>query len=122
MNNLSDDDPQLTNFLRQYRPLAQPESSNLEARLMSKIDLLPTKTRPQIMRRIVGGMCVIATGILGVTIHHVMQPPELSVAELYQLDRYLIYHSPSFVVEPVASDRADDLDAFLLQDDDPENL
>ena len=65
---------------------------------------------------------MIATGLIGATIHYLMNPPEPSISELHQLDRYLIAHSRSFAVEPVSIDNSDDLDAFILQDYDTENI
>ncbi len=126
MNNLSDDDPQLTNFLKQHRATAPTETIDLEDRLMSKIDSVATRTKKiragRLWRGIFSGFGMIATGFVGATIHYVMNPPEPSVAELHQLDRYLVSHARSFVVEPVSIDNSDDLDAFILQDDDIENI
>jgi hypothetical protein len=126
MNNLSDDDPQLTNFLKQHRSTAPIETIDLEDRLMSEIDSVATRTKKissrRLWRGIFSGFGMIATGFVGATIHYVMNPPEPSVSELHQLDRYLVAHSRSFVVESVSIDNSDDLDAFILQDDDSENI
>ncbi len=73
-------------------------------------------------RRIINGFSLVATGFIGVTIHYLMNPPEPTVSELHQLDRYLIAHSRSFAVDPGSSDNSDDLDAFILQDDDGDNI
>jgi hypothetical protein len=126
MNNLSDEDPQLTNFLRQHRSMAPPDSIELEDRLMAEIELLPTTKTPRIsrlaLRRIIGSLGILTLGTIGITIHYLMNPPEQNVAELHQLDRYLLAHSHSFVAEPGSIDNADDLDSFLLQDDDSDNM
>jgi hypothetical protein len=44
------EDPQLTDFLRKHRSIAPPESSELEDRLISTIELLPTKKKRRISR------------------------------------------------------------------------
>lgn len=124
MNNLPDDDPKLTNFLHQYRSLAPPAAINLEEQLMSEIALHPINNRSKNIRRIAGLIGILATGTLGMTIYHLTHPPELSVAEVHQLDRFLIDRSHGFVVEPVATEtnNNDDLDAFIWRSVDPENL
>ncbi len=126
MNNLSDEDPQLTSFLRQHHPTAPPDSLELEDRLMAEIDLLPINKTPRVsrlvLRKIIGSLGILMLGTIGVTIHYLMNPSEPSVAELHQLDRYLLAHSHSFVTELTSIDNSDDLDSFLLQDDDSDNM
>ena len=127
MNNLSDDDPQLTNFLKQHRSTAPPDEIDLlEDRLMAEIEKVETRTKKissrRLWRGIFSGFGMIATGLIGATIHYLMNPPEPSISELHQLDRYLIAHSRSFAVEPISIDNSDDLDAFILQDYDTENI
>jgi hypothetical protein len=126
MNNFSDDDPQLTNFLRQYRssPLSDrsvnslPDPIGLEDRIMAEIDLLPIDKQRRVLNRwwrpILGGIGIIVTGILGMTIHAIVNPPAPSMAELDRLDRYLASHWHDL--------DADYLDADLLQDDDVEDM
>ena len=130
MNNLSDDDPQLTNFLRQHRAIAptNPEitSIELEDRMMSRIESVSIRKKQRatilLWRQVLSIVGLATTGLIGATIHYLMNPPEASVTELHQLDRYLIAHSRSFAVEPVSIENSDDLDAFILQDDDTENI
>lgn len=99
MNNSPDQDVKLTNFLRQNRPIAQPEPPELEDRLMSQIDLIPTKKQRTIFRSwprvIVGGIGLIVTGVVGMTISQLINPPEPSIAELDQLNLYLEAHLSS---------------------------
>jgi hypothetical protein len=47
-----------------------------------------------------------------------MNPLEPTVSEIDKLDRYLIAHSRSFVSEQESIDNSEDLDAFLLQEED----
>jgi hypothetical protein len=93
MNNLPDEDPKLTKFLRQHRSIAPSVPPELEDRLFSQIDLLSIEKRSSFLntwrRYIIGGITIIATGVVGVTIHQFMNPPELSIAELNQLNLYL---------------------------------
>jgi hypothetical protein len=116
MNNLSDDDPQLTNFLRQHRSIVPSESVDLEDRLMSTIDLLPTTEKPpRVSRptwRLYSVIGAIATIIFGTAIYRIVNPPEPSIAELHQLNLYLEAHAHSLVANP------DDPDFDLFDDDD----
>jgi hypothetical protein len=99
MKNLPDEDPQLTKFLRQNRSIAQPELPGLEDRLMLAIDLLPIEKQHRIphswQRYIIGGIGLIVTGIAGVAIFQVINPPEPSIAELNQLNLFLEAHAPN---------------------------
>lgn len=99
MNNSPDQDVKLTNFLRQNRSIAQPEQPELEDRLMSQIYLIPTEKQRTIFRSwprvIVGGIGLIVTGVVGMTIFQMINPPEPSIAELDQLNLYLEAHLPS---------------------------
>jgi hypothetical protein len=126
MDNFPDDDPGLTNFLRQHRSIAPPESIELEDRMMSEIESITTTKKRRVSQvwwgRIFSGVGIAATGLLGATIHYVMSPPELSTAEVERLDLYLAHHWRNPVVSPNPIDNSDDLDAFLLQDEDAENL
>jgi hypothetical protein len=96
MNNSSDEDPKLLNFLRQHRSIVPPEPTGSEDRLMAEIDLIPTESRPRIAhngwRYLWSGIGIIATGIVGVTMHQLINPPEPSLAELQQLNLYLEAH------------------------------
>lgn len=122
----SSDDTKLASFLRQHRSIAPVDSGELEAQIMVQIDLLPASNQPQISRmwlwRIGGGIGIAIAGILGMTIHQMMNPPQLNVAELDRLDHYLIDRSNHYVIEPTKIDDPDNLDAFLLQDDDAEDI
>lgn len=127
MNNFSDEeDPQLTYFLRQHRSIAPAESSDLEARLMSEIEAVAITTNPnsklRLWRRIFIGVGLVAIGSIGATLHSLMNPLEPKLSEIDKLDRYLIAHSQSFVSEQGSIDNSDDLDAFLLQEEDPDNM
>ncbi len=127
MNNFPDEeDPQLASFIKQHRSIAPAAASDLEDRLMSKIETVTARKKHRstllLWRRIFSGFGVIATGFIGATIHYLMNPPEPTVSEIDKLDRYLIAHSHSFISEQVAIDNSDDLDAFLLQEDDTENM
>jgi hypothetical protein len=134
MNNFSDDDPQLTNFLRQYRSIplsdhsanSQPDPIGLEDRIMAKIDLLPIEKQRRVPNRwwwsIGGGIGIIATGILGMTIYSIVNPPAPSMAELDRLDRYLASHWHDLNADSNQIDSQDNLDADLLHDDDVEDM
>ncbi len=126
MNNFSDDDPQLTNFLQQHRSIAPPESAKSEDRLIAEIDVR-FEVKQQLVSRLwsrsIWGMIgAIATGIFGATIHYVMNAPAPSLAELDRLDRYLEAHWHGLVADPAKIDNQDNLDTYLLQDDDTEDL
>ena len=126
MNNLADEDPKLTNFLRQHRSIAPPELPESEDRLISEIDLLPPtkqrKTSHSWWRYIAGGIGIIATGVVGVTTHQLMNPPEPSLAQLNQLNLYLEAHVDRLVINPETamenSHNSTDLDTDLFLDND----
>jgi hypothetical protein len=134
MNNLSDGDPKLTNFLRQYRSISPightanspPNSIELEDRIMAEIDLLPIERQRRVTSRwwrsIFAGIGIIATGILGMTIHSIMNPPAPNMAELDRLDRYLADHWHGVDSDSKASDSPDNLDIDLFQEDDAEDI
>jgi hypothetical protein len=96
MNNLPDEDTSLTSFLRQNQSIAPPATTNLEDRLMSEIDALPTQTQLRSSRSwwryLAGGIGILVTGLIGVTTFQILNPPELSVAELDGLNLYLEAH------------------------------
>jgi hypothetical protein len=126
MNNLPDEDPKLLNFLRQNRAIAPSASPELEDRLMSKIDFIPNY-RPKathVWRRyIIGGIGIIATGILGVGIDRLMNPPEPSMAQLQQLNLFLEAHTHSLVDSYTSKEDREglgDVDADLLLETDIE--
>ncbi len=50
MNNCSDEDPKLRNFLRHNRPIIPPDPLESEDLLMLEIDLLPTQPRVRVVR------------------------------------------------------------------------
>jgi hypothetical protein len=132
MNNLSDEDPKLTNFLRQNRSIPPSELLGLEDRLISEIDLLPTEKKQRVpsswWRYIAGGIGIIATGVIGVTIHQLMNPPESNLAQLNQLNLYIEAHIHSLVVdaeigiEDHDTEAASDTDLFLDNDSDIEDI
>jgi hypothetical protein len=128
MNNLPDEDPQLTNFLRQHysiAPLPQPE---LEDRLMSEIDLLSIESRQRTPRswwRYLVGIGIVATGIIGGSIYQVLNPPQSSIAEIQQLNLYLEAHADSLVnpdVDVESHDRLLGLDIDLFNDRESEGI
>jgi hypothetical protein len=96
MNNLPDEDASLISFLRQNQSIAPPATTNLEDRLMSEIDALPTQTQLRSSRSwwryLAGGIGILVTGLIGVTTFQILNPPELSVAELDGLNLYLEAH------------------------------
>ena len=98
MNKLPED-PNLTNFLRQYRSIAQLEIPELEDRLMLEIDLLPIQKQRRVshywQRYMIGSIGLIVTGIVGVAIFQILNPPEPSIAELDRLNLFLEAHLPS---------------------------
>jgi hypothetical protein len=137
MNNFSDEDPKLLNFLRQYRwrsrsvhadarQTVTSEPTASEDLLMAEIDLLPIEPRSQVSRHwwryIVGGIGIIATGIVGVTMHQLLNPSEPSLAELQQLNLYLEAHVHSLNDNPETGveDRSNlsDLDLDIFSDND----
>jgi hypothetical protein len=136
MNNLSDDDPQLTNFLRQYRsipssqdsPNSPPNSIELENRIMAEIDRLPIEKKALVSSRswwrILGTIGITATGILGMTIHSIVNSPapNMDMAELERLDRYLAAHWHGGDADSKSIDSQENLDAYLFPDDDTEDL
>lgn len=119
MNNLPEEDPKLLNFLRQNRSIAPPPTSVLEDRLMAEIDLLPepkSGNLQQWRRYIIGGISLIATGAIGIITHQILSPPQPSMAELQQLNRYLEAHAVD------AIDYLDvDIDLFTDSDSDSES-
>jgi hypothetical protein len=127
MNNFSDEgDPQLTNFLKQHRSIAPSASSDLEARLMSEIEAVAITTNPnsklRLWRRIFIGVGLVAIGSIGATIHSLMNPLEPKLSEIDKLDSYLIAYSQNFGSERGSIDNSEDLDAFLLQEEEHDNL
>jgi hypothetical protein len=69
-----------------------------------------------------GGIGIIATGILGMTIYSIVNPPAPSMAELDRLDRYLASHWHDLNADSNQIDSQDNLDADLLHDDDVEDM
>jgi hypothetical protein len=123
MNNFSDeDDLQLTNFLRQHRSIAPPGATDLEDRLMSAIAVETngekSKSTLRLWRRIFVGFGLVAVSSIVAIIYNPSERMELNVAEIDKLDRYLLAHSHNFVSEQGSIDNDENLDAFLLQEDD----
>jgi hypothetical protein len=98
MNELPED-PKLTNFLHQHRSIAQPAIPELEDRLMLEINLLPTQKQRRVyhywQRYMISGIGLIVTGIVGVAIFQILNPPEPSIAELDRLNLFLEAHAPN---------------------------
>jgi hypothetical protein len=123
MNNLPDKDANLVNFLRQNRSIAPPGQPELEDRLMLEIDLqVPAQTQQRSSRcwwrYLVGGIGIVVTGLIGVTTFQILNPPELSVAELDGLNLYLEAHILGETGDPALdigkSEDRSDLDDELL--------
>ncbi|PSB56681.1 hypothetical protein [Chamaesiphon polymorphus] len=125
MNNSPDEDPQLTNFLRQNRSSVPPSLPELEDRLMSEIDRLPIDTRQRVSRSwwryIVGGIGIIATGIVGGSIQQIISPPEPSMAEIQQLNLFLEAYARDSIVSTDATLDSPDLDLDMFDDREPED-
>jgi hypothetical protein len=125
MTNLPDEDPQLTNFLRQNRSISPPPSPELEDRLMSEIDRLPIATRQRVSkswwRYIAGGIGIIATGIVGGSIQQIISPPEPSMAEIQQLNLFLEAHARDSIVSPDDTLDSHVLDVDIFADSEPED-
>ena len=123
MDDLPDRDAELIDFLRQHKSIAPPATVDLEDSLMSKIALPPTKNsgiNRSWWRYLIGGIGMMAIGIVGVEIHQVMNPPAPSVAQLQQLNLYLEAHTQSLVASETGSeerDVAEDLDTGSLDRD-----
>ncbi len=98
MHNLPDNDPELTNFLRQNRSIAPAESPELEDRLIANIDSLSAESKKRTLwswqRYLIGGTGLIITGLIGITIFQIFSPPKPSIAEINQLNIYLEAHLP----------------------------
>jgi hypothetical protein len=118
------EDPQLTDFLRKHRSIAPPESSELEDRLISTIEPLSIEKKRRISRKwwryLEMGIGAIVTGIIGATIHNLMNPAPPDIANVQQLDRYLEAHWHRLGSNPVDvnDDNMAALEAYLLQSDD----
>jgi hypothetical protein len=122
-----EEDPQLTNFLRQYRSIAPAAPVELEDTLMTTIESRSEVKERRIFRlwlKYVAGLVgAIGTGILGASIHYMMNPPEPKIAsDLDRLDRYVEVNWRSVAPHPIVINDRDDLDAYLLQDDDTEDI
>jgi hypothetical protein len=120
MNNLPDEDPKLLNFLRQNRSIAPLESPDLEDRLMSEIDFIPvrqSKVTHDWRRYIAGAIGIIATGMVGVGIDRLMNPPEPSMAQLQQLNLFLEAHTHSLVDIDTNKELVDSDTELLLETD-----
>jgi hypothetical protein len=122
-----EEDPQLTNFLRQYRSIAPAAPLELEDILMTTIEARSAVKEHRIfglgLKSVAGLVGAIGIGILGASIHYLINPPEPKIAsDLDRLDRYVEVHWRSVVPHPVIIDNHDDFDAYLLQDDDVEEI
>ena len=126
MNNLlpDEEDPQLTNFLRQHRSIPPAAPAELEDTLIATIEARSEVKERRMFRlwlKYVSSLIgAIGTGFIGAGIHYMMNPPEPTALELNRLDRYVEAHWHNVVPTPTAIDDRDDLDAYLLQDDDVE--
>jgi hypothetical protein len=129
MNNLPDEDTQLTNFLRQHYAIAPPPQPELEDRLMSEIDLLQIESRQRqpsrFWWRYLVGVGIVATGIISGSIYQVLNPPAPSIAEIQQLNLYLEAHADGLVspdVDIESHDRLFGLDTDLFTDRESEDI
>jgi hypothetical protein len=63
------------------------------------------------------GIGTIATGIVGMTIHHLMNPPQTNIIYAQQLDRYLDAHWHSILPNSIQTDEESisDLEVYLWQ-------
>jgi hypothetical protein len=117
------EDPQLTNFLRQHRSIAPPASSELEDKLMSTIEPLPSKKKRRIPRKwwryLEFGIGTMVAGLVAMAIHQVINPVP-DIANIHPLDRYLETHWHQLGSNPVNinDDSMEELEAYLLQTDD----
>jgi hypothetical protein len=122
MNDSPDEETNLTNFLRQHRLIAPAELTGLEDRLMMEIDALPAHQQQRIkhywLRYLIGGIGLAITGIVGITILPLINPPELSIAELDQLNLFLEAHAPNLTsqsdLDPANQEDFVDLDPDLF--------
>jgi hypothetical protein len=122
MNNLPDQDPQLTNFLRQHRSIAPAELPGLEDRLMLEINALapPKQQRSSNswQRYLIAGIGLMIAGIFGTTMFQIFNPPESSIAELDQLNLFLEAHVANLTdhaeLDPANHEDLVDLDPDLL--------
>lgn len=125
MNNLPDEDLQLTNFLRQHRSIAPPPHSNLEDLLMAEINFPPVETKQHsysLRRYLTSAILLIVTRVVGGSIYHVLNPPDLNVAELQQLNLYLEAHTDSLVLSSDSDVESHDLSNLdLLINIEPED-
>jgi hypothetical protein len=127
MNNLPDEDPKLLNFLRKNRSIIPPAPPEREDRLMAEIDLLPNEHQQSVSRSwwryIIGGIGIVATGVVGFTIHQIVSPPEPSLAELHQIELYLEAHAnPDSSADERANVTDADLDLFPDPDRDDSTI
>jgi hypothetical protein len=122
MNDSPDEETNLTNFLRQHRSIAPAELTGLEDRLMMEIDALPAHQQQRIKhywrRYLISGIGLAITGIVGITILPLINPPELSIAELDQLNLFLEAHAPNLTsqsdLDPANQEDFVDLDPDLF--------
>jgi hypothetical protein len=118
------EDPQLSNFLRQNQSIAPPESSELEDRLMSTIEPRTVQKKRRIPRKwwkyLEFGIGSMITGIIGATIHTLMNPPSADITTIHQIDRYLEAHWQRLgsTEVDINDDNIAALEAYLLQGDD----
>jgi hypothetical protein len=130
MHKFPDEDTQLVNFLRQNRSIAPTELPKLEDRLISEIDLLHTNNRSGVSRDwlqyIMGGVGLVAVGIVGLVMHQTIEPPAPSMAQLQELNLYLESYATELVTTPSNLEDRDnlvdlDIDIFMNVDNDTDD-
>ncbi len=115
-------DPQLTELLNQHRSIDRLDPTELEERLISKIEPPDPnqKRKLRIWRRYLEiAVGTISMGILGVTIHQFMNPSQARITA-NRLDRYLESHWHNLMLDLGENDDREmsELDFYLLQADD----
>jgi hypothetical protein len=113
------DDPRLTQFLRQHKPTAPNPAADLEHRLMSRLATVDQPAQPKRVgwlsryaprSRWVTFSTVAAAGLVAVVGYHALKPPALSDAELADLQLFIesTWHG-SVSSQPVDASTTDDL-------------
>jgi hypothetical protein len=122
MTKFSEDDPQLTNFLRQNSPIAPIGRSDLEDRIVGAIDAIPIegdRTRSGSKWRYLSfGIGAIAASTIGWMSYQWLSPQPISMGEIDRLEQYVAEHWQDVVNEPdrpiVQPEEVADLDGDLL--------
>jgi hypothetical protein len=115
-------DPQLTELLNQHRSIDRLDPTELEERLIAKIEPPDPnqKRNSRTWRRYVEiAVGTISMGIVGATIHQFMNPSQARITA-NRLDRYLESHWHNLMLDLGENNDRDmsELDFYLLQTDD----